>query len=148
MKKLSFKLCLATLAFAALALPLAALAHHSFAMYDTKLKVTFTGKLTRFVVGANHSQFIFEAMDESGKPIIGADGKQQTWGVETGPASTIAKQGVTVVSFPVGTYFTVSLNPLRDGRTFGVLTGGIIICTAELPVAGCTRETGKVFLER
>ena len=32
-----------------------ALAHHSFAMYDQTKTKTLTGKLTRFVLGANHA---------------------------------------------------------------------------------------------
>jgi hypothetical protein len=128
-------------------IPALAAAHHSFAMYDTKSTLTHTGKLTRFIVGANHSQFIFDLVDAEGKPLLDDGGKPQVWGVETGPASTVARQGVTTESFPLGTLFTVSLNPLRDGRPFGVMQGGIILCGSTMPAGGCTRETGKVFLE-
>jgi hypothetical protein len=127
----------------------AAHAHHSFAMYDQAKQETYTGKLMRFIPGANHAQLLFEIVDAEGKIQIGADGKPITWGVELGPAATIAKQGVTVESFPIGTVITVSLNPLRNGKTFGALAQGarLIRCGTEVPAGGCTAETGEVFLE-
>jgi hypothetical protein len=124
-------------------------AHHSFAMYDQTKQDTYTGKLIRFIPGANHAQLLFEIVGSDGKPRTGADGKPITWGVELGPAATIAKQGVTVESFPLGTVITVTLNPLRNGKTFGAMAQGarLIRCGTALPARGCTAETGEVFLE-
>jgi hypothetical protein len=119
--------------------------HHSFAMYDRTQSMTFTGKLTRFIPGANHAQLIFELVDDDGNSVVGADGNPAAWGVETGPAASIAQQGITVASFPLGTIVTVTLNPLRDGRTFGVLAGAIVKCGMELPAGGCTAATGQSF---
>ncbi len=123
-------------------------AHHSFAMYDQTKQETHTGKLVRFIPGANHAQLLFEIVGADGKLVLGADGKAITWGVELGPAAAIAKQGVTVDSFPLGTVITVTLNPLRNGKTFGALAQGarLIRCGAEIPAGGCTAETGEVFL--
>jgi len=122
-------------------------AHHSFAMYDRGKTETLTGRLTRFIPGANHAQLHFELIDADGEPVLGDDGEPVTWGVETGPAARIARQGVTVAAFPIGTIITVSLNPLRDGRPFGVLAdGGIVKCGTELPEGGCTPETGELFM--
>jgi hypothetical protein len=117
--------------------------HHSFAMYDRTKQMTFTGKLTRFIPGANHAQLIFELIDDKGDAILGGDGRPVAWGVETGPAAQIASQGITVASFPVGTIITVTLNPLRDGRTVGVLVGALIKCGQTLPLGGCTAATGE-----
>lgn len=136
------------LILAVLALPTMAHAHHSFAMYDQKITETMTGRLSRFIVGANHSQFIYDLVDDNGEPMSDESGNAIVWGVETGPAARLARQGITVESFTIGTYFTVSLNPLRDGRTFGALRGGIILCGTTLPEPGCNRETGNIFLER
>lgn len=124
-------------------------AHHSFAMYDQTKQDTYTGKLVRFIPGANHAQLLFEIVDAEGKPQTGADGKAITWGVELGPAAAIAKQGITVESFPLGTVITVTLNPLRNGKTFGAMAQGarLIRCGTEVPAGGCTPETGEVFLE-
>jgi hypothetical protein len=123
-------------------------AHHSFAMYDQAKTLTFTGKLTRYIPGANHAQLLFEVLDADGKNVLDAAGKPTMWGVEAGPTARIAQQGVTLDNFPVGTIITVSLNPLRDGRTFGAMPNGtgIVNCGTQFPAGGCTAETGTVYL--
>lgn len=125
-----------------------ALTHHSFAMYDSGQTLTLTGKLTRFIPGANHAQLLFELVDAAGAPVLDAAGKPVAWGVEAGPAARIARQGVTPDNFPTGTILTVSLNPLRDGRTFGAMPNGsgLINCGLQVPAGGCTAETGTVYL--
>jgi hypothetical protein len=123
-------------------------AHHSFAMYDQSQVKTVTGKLTRFIPGANHAQLIFELLDADGKPVLDAAGKPALWGVETGPAARIARQGVTPDNFPNGTVLTVTLNPLRNGKPFGAMPNGtpIVHCGTAVPQGGCTPETGRVYL--
>ena len=128
---------------AALAAP--AFAHHSFAMYDMNQTKTATGKLTRFVPGANHAQLHFELLDADGKTVQ-KDGKAVLMGVETGSAAQLARQGVTVDVFPQGTIITVAYHPLRDGRPFGALAGELIKCGTTLPKGGCTKATGQMFL--
>jgi hypothetical protein len=117
-------------------------AHHSFAMYDQTTTKTMTGKLTRYIPGANHAQLIFNLLDDAGKVVM-KDGKAVTWGVETGSATAMGRQGVTPDTFPEGTVLTVRLYPLRDGRNFGALAGMLIRCGTELPKGGCTPQTGK-----
>jgi hypothetical protein len=121
-----------------------ALSHHSFAMYNMTETKTMTGKLTRFIPGSNHAQIIFEVLGEDGKPLM-EKGKPVVWGVETGSAAAMARQGVTVASFPQGTIIRVSLHPLRDGRPFGAIGGQIIHCGMSLPNGGCNEKTGKAF---
>lgn len=133
------------LALAVVVLAAPVLAHHSFAMYDMSQTKTMTGKLTRYIPGANHAQLLFELLDEGGKPVV-QNGKPVQWGVETGSAAAMSRQGVTVASFPVGTIITVDLHPLRDGRSFGALAGVLIHCGTAMPAGGCTKATGKVFL--
>ncbi len=140
------RLTAAAISIAAAVAMTPATAHHSFAMYDQSTVEVLTGRLTRFIPGANHAQLIFELVDESGEPVIGDDGKPVVWGVETGPAARVAQDGVTVDGFPPGTIMTVSLNPLRDGRTFGVLAGAIIRCGDTVPAGGCNEETGESFM--
>ena len=119
-----------------------ALAHHSFAMYDMAASKTMTGKLTRFIPGSNHAQLVFEVLGEDGKVVM-QNGKPLVWGVETGSAAAMARNGVTVESFPPGTIMTVTLHPLRDGRPFGAIGGPIINCGMTLPAGGCNEKTGK-----
>ena len=122
-----------------------ALSHHSFAMYDQTTTRVMTGKLTRYVPGANHAQLIFQVLDEQGQPAV-KDGKPVTWGVEAGSAVAMSRRGVTRQSFPEGTIFTVRLYPLRDGRNFGALAGMLIKCGTTLPKGGCTKETGEALI--
>jgi hypothetical protein len=98
-------------------------AHHSFAMYDMQKSQSMTGKLTRFIPGGNHAQLV----------------------VETGSAASIARNGITVESFPVGTIIGVTLHPLRDGRPFGAVGGPIVHCGTTMPAGGCNEKTGKAF---
>lgn len=143
MKKL--KTTTAAVGVAAALISLSAAGHHSFAMYDLNQERTLTGKLIRFIPGANHAQLIFELVDDNGDALIGDGGNPVAWGVEMGPASRIANQGITVRSFPLGSVITVTLNPLRDGRLAGSLAGPIIKCGMELPATGCTSDTGESF---
>jgi hypothetical protein len=129
----------------AVACTIPVVAHHSFAMYDMNQTKTFTGRLARYIPGANHAQLIFDLLDDSGKPIL-KEGKPEQWGVETGSAAALARQGVTVDSFPVGTIITVDLHPLRNGRNFGALAGVLIKCGTAMPSGGCTKATGQLFL--
>ena len=122
-------------------------AHHSFAMYDQSVTKTMTGKLTRYIPGANHAQLIFDVLDNDGKPML-VDGKPVHWGVETGSAAAMARNGVTPKTFPLGTIFTVTLFPLRDGRNFGAMTGQLIKCGNTMPKGGCNKDTGEVLTGR
>src|SRR2546428_14084775 len=106
-------------------------------MYDQTKTLTLTGKLTRFVLGANHAQLLFELLGPDGNPQVDANSKPIVWGVETGSAKQLAGAGITVETFPYGTICTVSLWQFRDGRNFGArtLTGGSL--------TGC----GRTFTE-
>ena len=44
-------------------------AHHSFAMYDQEQLQMLTGRLTRYIPGANHAQLLFELLDADGNPV-------------------------------------------------------------------------------
>ena len=121
------------------------LAHHSFAMYDQSTTKTLTGRLIRYIPGANHAQLIFDVLDSDGKPVV-QNGKPVQWGVETGSAAALARQGVAPKTFPDGTIFTVTLYPLRDGRPFGAIAGLLIKCGTPMPQGGCTKETGQVLI--
>ena len=119
-----------------------AFAHHSFAMYDQTVTKTLSGKLTRFVPGANHAQILFIVGDAEGNPVL-KDGKPKQFGVETGSAIAMARNNVTVKTMAEGTYIAVRYYPLRDGRDFGALAGMLVTCGKTMPKGGCTPETGE-----
>src|SRR5574339_368700 len=75
----------------------AALAHHSFAMYDEKKTYVFTGVVTRISPDANHLQIFFSPLDDARKAVVrDAAGQPVLWGVELRAASQVAREGVTV----------------------------------------------------
>lgn len=121
------------------------MAHHSFAMYDTSIEKTLTGKLIRFVLGGNHSQYVFEVLNDDGSPVQ-EGGKPVIWSVETAAASALARRGITVENFTPGTIFTITFSPLRDGRNGGAQRGaGMIVCGETMPAGGCNEKTGKTL---
>ena len=126
----------------ALSIAAPAWAHHSFAMYDQTVTKTLSGKLTRYVPGANHAQILFVVVDNDGNPVM-KDGKPMQFGVETGSAIAMARSGVTVKTMAEGSFITVRFYPLRDGRDFGALAGMLVTCGNAMPKGGCTAETGQ-----
>ena len=134
----------ATACVAVLLVATSAFAHHSFAMYDQSTTKTMTGKLTRYIPGANHAQLIFQVVGPDGTPTV-ENGKPLQWGVETAAAAAMSRRGISPKTLPEGTIITVTLFPLRDGRPFGALAGTLIKCGTTMPKGGCTKETGEVF---
>jgi len=119
-----------------------ALAHHSFAMYDQTKTVTLTGVAYQFVAQANHAEIHFYLIGPDGKLAKEKDGKNVDWGVEMAGAAAVAQQGITAATFPVGTIFSVKVNPLRDGSNFGSRVGGLSKCPWKVPpAAGKTCDT-------
>ena len=131
-------------------------AHHSFAMYDQTKTVTLTGVAKQFVAQANHAEIHFYLVAPDRKGIAkDAAGKNVEWGVEMAGAAAVAQQGITAQTFPVGTVFSVKLNPLRDGSNFGSRVGAIAKCPVDpatnkskLPAAGkdCDSVEGHTLL--
>ena len=123
-------------------------AHHSFAMYDQTKQDTYTGKLIRFIPGANHAQLLFELVDTDGKPANQRRRQADYLGRRARSCGRDREARGTVESFPLGTVITVTLNPLRNGKTFGAMAQGarLIRCGSAVPSGGCTAETGEVFL--
>jgi len=123
-----------------------ALAHHSFAMYDQNKTLVLTGVAYQFVAQANHAEIHFYLVGPDGKLVKDKDGRNADWGVEMAGAAAMAQQGITALSFPPGTIFSVKMNPLRDGSNFGSRVGGSAIakCPWKTPPApGKTCDTVK-----
>ena len=109
-----------------------ALSHHSFAMYDQSKTVVLTGAVKQLVMQANHAELHFYLIQPDRKGLAkSADGKPVEWGVEMAGAAAVAQQGITATTFPVGTVFSVKVNPLRDGSNFGSRTGAIAKCPVD-----------------
>lgn len=119
---------------AAFALALPVQAHHSFAMYDLSETKVFTGVVTRVDPAPNHLQIFFAPMNSERTNVErDADGKPVVWSVEMGGSAMMARQGVSVNSFPPGTVFSVGLHPLRNGEPAGAREGGMFKCPERTP---------------
>lgn len=138
----------AAAAFAVMAMPVQA--HHSFAMYDVQATQVFTGVVTRIDPAPNHLAIFFAPMnaertnvvrDEAGEPIV--------WSVEMAGSAQMARQGVSVNSFPPGTVFSVGLHPLRNGEPGGTRDGGLFRCpdrTPPEPGLHCNTVEGNIAI--
>jgi hypothetical protein len=138
----------AVVALVVLAMPIRA--HHSFAMYDTRATKVFTGVVTRVDPSVNHLQIFFAEMNPERTNVIrDAEGEPIIWSVEMGGSGQMARQGVSVNTFPRGTVFSVALHPLRNGEPAGARVGGMFRCPDETPPeAGmhCDSVAGNVAI--
>ena len=88
------------------------LAHHSFAMFDQKKKVTLKGTVSEFQWTNPHA-FIHLIV-----PNGAAD--SQSWQVELNSPNNLKRQGWKSTSLKPGDVVTLVLNPLRDGTKGGL----------------------------
>ena len=121
---------------AALMLAAPVWAHHSFAMYDLRITKVFTGVVTRVDPAPNHLAIFFAPMNAERKNVErDAAGEPVVWSVEMGGSAMMARQGISVNTFPPGTVFSVGLHPLRNGESAGTREGGLFKCPERTPPA-------------
>jgi hypothetical protein len=89
----------------------AALAHHSFAMFDRSRTVTLSGSVTEFEYTNPHSWLHIT--------VVGANGQSEEWGFEAEGPSTLLRAGIKAKTFQPGDMVTVTAYPMRDGRNAG-----------------------------
>lgn len=129
------RLLAGALALAALAV-VPAQAHHSFAMYDMQNVRVFTGVVTSVDPAPNHLQIFFAPMNEERKNVErDENGEPIVWVVEMGGSAAMARQGISVNTFPPGTVFSVGLHALRNGENAGSREGGLFRCPDRTPPA-------------
>jgi len=127
---------LAAALVAALMLAAPVWAHHSFAMYDLRITKVFTGVVTRVDPAPNHLAIFFAPMNAERKNVErDAAGEPVVWSVEMGGSAMMARQGISVNTFPPGTVFSVGLHPLRNGESAGTREGGLFKCPERTPPA-------------
>jgi len=91
----------------------AALAHHSFAVFDRTKKVTLVGTVKDFQWTNPHAWIQVD--------VPGDKGQTTEWGVECGSPNMMARTGWKKTTLKPGDHITVVVNPLLDGRTNGSL---------------------------
>jgi hypothetical protein len=86
-----------------------ALAHHSFAMFDSAQELVMKGKVVRWAYNSPHVALYIE--NEAG----------ELWAFEGAAPARIAGLGITGYTFQPGESVTVVMCPLKDGRHGGAV---------------------------
>jgi hypothetical protein len=95
----------------AVLVPLAAQAHHSFAVYfDSAKSVTISGKVTAFRFTNPHGTIVLEVADEQGRV--------REWRAETNAPVVLQRRGWTRASVKAGETITIEGWPSRDGKPY------------------------------
>jgi hypothetical protein len=128
-----------------------AVAHHSFAMYDQTQTLVLTGVATQFIAQANHAELHLFLIGPDGRLVKDKDGKNLDYGVELAGAAAMAQQGITADTFPAGTIFSIKVNPMRNGNSFGSRAGNsaLVKCPWKTPPApgkSCDTVKGSVLI--
>ena len=108
--KTTFRL-LAGALIASLLMASAAMAHHSFGMFDRSVEQVATGTVARWQFNAPHSWLYLNVKN--------ADGSETLWSFEGSAPPSLLTRGITGSSFEPGATVTVSYCPMRDGRPAG-----------------------------
>jgi Family of unknown function (DUF6152) len=93
----------------------AALAHHSFAMFDSDQKMTLAGTVKEFQWTNPHA-WIFVM-------VPGEGGQLEQWAVELGGPGQIARQGWNPKTLTPGMDVKLQIHPLKDGTNGGQFMG-------------------------
>ena len=91
----------------------AAVAHHSFAMFDSQKTITLEGTIKEFQWTNPHTWIQLLVRDASGKEV--------EWSIEGGSVNGLARAGWKRTLLKAGDKATVVIHPLKDGNPGGSL---------------------------
>jgi hypothetical protein len=89
----------------------AAMAHHSFAMFDQEHPIELAGTVVEFRYTSPHS---FILVDVKGK-----DGASTVWNLEGPSPSILARDGMSAKTLKPGDELVLTIDPLRSGAPGG-----------------------------
>jgi hypothetical protein len=89
----------------------AALAHHSFAMFDQEHPMELQGTVTEFKFTSPHTFILLE--------VKGADGSATVWNLEGGSPSALVREGWASKTLKPGDQLKMTIDPLRSGAPGG-----------------------------
>jgi hypothetical protein len=89
----------------------AALAHHSFAMFDQENPLELDGVVQEFKFTSPHTFIILVVKQE--------DGSTQTWSLEGGAPSALVRDGWSSKTLKSGDELKMRIEPLRSGAPGG-----------------------------
>lgn len=118
----------------ALIAPVAARAHHSFAMYDQSRVVTLKGAI-KTVMWSNPHVVIWLV----GAPVTG--GQPATWTIELTSPGNLTRIGWTRTSLKPGDAVELEILPLRDGQPGGAFRSAKILATGQVLVANWVQQS-------
>jgi hypothetical protein len=90
----------------------AALAHHSFASFDTTRIVRLDGVVAEFQWTNPHAWLELD--------VVNPDGETDRWGIEFNSPNNLTREGWSRHMLQPGDEVTALVNPLRDGRHGGL----------------------------
>jgi len=130
---------------AAISLPVlftqAALAHHSFAMFDLTKTVTIEGTVKEFAWTNPHVILWVVAAPKDGQP-------EQVWSLESTSPGNLKRIGWTKRTFNPGDRVRVDFSPLRSGETGGAFKHALLIDTGkEVEALAAATASGKPDIE-
>ena len=105
---------LSTISLAAVAVAMsasAALAHHSFAMFDAEKNVKLDGTVKEFQWTNPHSWILMMVKSQSGA--------EEQWAIEMGGPAGLARQGWVPKTLTPGMKVSAIIHPLKDGTRGG-----------------------------
>ena len=105
--------CSIAVLLVSLALSPAALAHHSFAMFDTANPITLNGVVTGFEWTNPHAYIELD---------VPGDGGVKHWSIELGSPSILMRAGWKFNTIKKGDKITAVVSPLRNGEPGSLLT--------------------------
>jgi hypothetical protein len=94
----------------------AALAHHSFAAFDMKKEVWLSGTVSEVQYTNPHAWVFLDVTD--------AQGRTQTWAIESGGPNIIKRMGWMKNTIKVGDKIKALIHPMRDSSQKG---GSLVI---------------------
>ena len=124
---------------AAVAVATPALAHHSFAMFDTVNRVTLAGTVTTFEWTNPHAFIEIDVSNENGAVTH--------WSIELGSPSILLRAGWKYKDLKYGDKVTLLVNPLKNGQPGGMLAqatlpDGRVLGNGGPPIAGARSGGG------
>src|SRR5258706_7982058 len=127
----SVRVAILTAGLAAIALP--AIAHHSFAMFDTTRRVTLAGTVTAFEWTNPHAYIELDVPDEKGAI--------KHWSIELGSPSILMQGGWKFKDLKYGDKVTAVVSPLKNGQSGALLSSitmpdGRVLGNGPLPPGG------------
>ena len=89
----------------------AAIAHHSFAMFDTDHPMELQGTVTEFKFTSPHTFILLQVKAE--------DGNSTVWNLEGASPSALVREGWASKTLKAGDQLKMTIDPLRSGAPGG-----------------------------